>query len=120
MSDLIHLTRIYDAHAPFSPHTFLIDRLWPRGISKVRLEGVEWFKDIAPSSELRKWFHAEPERWAEFVDYYRNELAQGSACGRLLALLEEKQAITLLYGSKDAQHNHAIVLRDFLLERLAR
>lgn len=50
MSDLIHLTRVYDAHAPFSFPTFLIDRLWPRGISKARLESVEWFKDIAPSS----------------------------------------------------------------------
>uniref|UniRef100_UPI001F329D5B DUF488 domain-containing protein n=1 Tax=Pectobacterium versatile TaxID=2488639 RepID=UPI001F329D5B len=84
------------------------------------LPGYLQFKDIAPSSELRKWFHAEPERWAEFVDYYRNELTQGTACDRMLALLEQKQAITLLYGSKDAQHNHAIVLRDFLLERLAR
>ncbi|KML65385.1 DUF488 domain-containing protein [Pectobacterium peruviense] len=119
MSDLIHLTRVYDAQAPFSSHTFLIDRLWPRGISKARLEGVEWFKDIAPSSELRKWFHAEPERWAEFADYYRNELAQSNARIRLLELLEQKKTITLLYGSKDAQHNHAIVLRDFLLERLA-
>ncbi|AOR57435.1 DUF488 domain-containing protein [Pectobacterium parmentieri] len=119
MSDLIHLTRVYDAYAPFSSPTFLIDRLWPRGISKTRLEGVEWFKDIAPSSELRKWFHAEPERWSEFVDYYRNELAQGTARNKLLALLEQKKTITLLYGSKDAQHNHAIVLRNFLLERLA-
>lgn len=120
MSDAICLTRVYDAHAPFSPHTFLIDRLWPRGISKARLEGVEWFKDVAPSSDLRKWFHAEPERWAEFVDYYRNELAQGDACARLLTLLKQKKKIVLLYGSKDAQHNHAIVLRDYLSEQLSR
>ncbi|MEQ9885363.1 DUF488 domain-containing protein [Pectobacterium zantedeschiae] len=120
MPDLIHLTRVYDAQAPFSHPTFLIDRLWPRGISKARLEGVEWFKEIAPSSELRKWFHAEPERWPEFVNYYRNELAEGDASSRLRALLEQKKAIMLLYGSKDAQHNHAIVLRDFLLEQLTR
>ncbi|MEH2922516.1 DUF488 domain-containing protein [Samsonia erythrinae] len=120
MSELIHLIRVYDAQAPFPPHTFLIDRLWPRGISKARLEGVAWFKDIAPSNALRKWFHAEPQRWAEFVDYYRHELTQGAECDRLLTLLERQQVITLLYGSKDAQHNHAIVLRDFLLSRLAR
>ncbi|KHN51170.1 DUF488 domain-containing protein [Pectobacterium fontis] len=118
MSDLIHLIRVYDAQAPFSSLTFLVDRLWPRGISKARLEGVEWFKDIAPSSELRKWFHAEPERWGEFADYYRHELVQNAACGRLVTLLEQRKPITLLYGSKNAQHNHAVVLRDFLLARL--
>ncbi|MEQ9860545.1 DUF488 family protein [Pectobacterium cacticida] len=115
MSDLIHLVRVYDAHAPFASPAFLVDRLWPRGISKARLEGVEWLKDIAPSNELRQWFHADPHRWEAFVEYYRHELAQGTACDRLLTLLKQDTAITLLYGSKDAQHNHAIVLRDFLL-----
>ncbi|WP_409307973.1 DUF488 domain-containing protein [Pectobacterium sp. B1J-3] len=117
MPNLIHLVRVYDAAPPFPALTFLIDRLWPRGISKIRLDGVIWLKEIAPSHELRKWFHVDPTRWDAFVGAYREELKRQPTCEVLLEHINQRERVTLLYGSKDAQHNHAIVLRDFLLER---
>lgn len=119
MTDLIHLARVYDAHAPFPSHTFLIDRLWPRGISKARLNGVEWLKNVAPSDALRREFHAGMDSWQQFTGRYRSELdANEAAWQQLLALLRSGEEIMLLYGSKDAQQNQAIVLRDYLAEKL--
>lgn len=113
----IRLQRVYDFSGP-APHCFLIDRLWPRGISKQRLEGVAWLKEVAPSGELRQWFHHHTDQWEAFVASYRQELAAGDAWRPLAALLRQGESLTLLYGSKDTQHNQGVVLRDFLLEQL--
>lgn len=118
---LIVLQRLYDVTPPFPAHTYLVDRLWPRGISKKRLEGVIWCKNVAPSKELRQWFHSEQtdEHWRQFSVLYRKELEAGTAWQQLLAILSSHQKIVLLYGSKNRTQNHAIILKDFLLKKLS-
>ncbi|MGE4802075.1 DUF488 domain-containing protein [Yersinia hibernica] len=112
----ITLQRVYDVQPPYQANTFLVDRLWPRGISKIRLEGVIWLKDVAPDNALRQWFHQHLD-WAEFVKRYQAQLNNSTAWEPLLIVLKQ-HPITLLYGSRDAQHNQAVVLRDFLVEKL--
>lgn len=94
---------------------FLVDRLWPRGVPKTSLEGVSWVKEVAPSSELRSWFGHDPERFAEFAARYRTELDERSS-EELTSILSavEHGPVTLLYAAKDTEHNHAVVLRDWL------
>ena len=94
---------------------FLVDRLWPRGVPKTSLEGVSWVKEAAPSSELRSWFGHDPERFAEFAARYRTELDERSSEG-LTSILSavEHGPVTLLYAAKDTEHNHAVVLREWL------
>lgn len=111
----IRLQRVYDAQPPFAHPTFLVDRLWPRGVRKARLEGAQWLKEVAPSTALRQAFHAEPDGWDAFVAQYRAELAQHSSWQTITSALVSSGEVTLLYAGKDPQHNHAQVLRDFLL-----
>ncbi|MGB8667143.1 MAG: DUF488 family protein [Serratia inhibens] len=115
----IHLQRVYDFTGPAPENCYLIDRLWPRGISKERLQGVQWLKQVAPDNALRQWFHQHVDQWEEFDRRYRRQLAENEAWRPLVALLRQGQALTLLYGSKDTQHNQGVVLRDFLLAQLA-
>ena len=103
----ITLQRVYDFSAPAPEHCYLIDRLWPRGISKERLTGVQWLKQVAPDDELRKWFHQHTDQWAVFEARYRQQLAANDARQPLVALLRQGQTLTLLYGSKDTEHNGA-------------
>ncbi|CNK70046.1 DUF488 domain-containing protein [Yersinia proxima] len=112
----ITLQWVYDVEPPYQAHTFLVDRLWPRGISKARLEGVVWLKEVAPDNALRQWFHQHLD-WPEFVIRYQAQLNNSTAWEPLLAVLKH-QPITLLYGSRDAKNNQAVVLRDFLLGKL--
>ncbi|HBK4606284.1 DUF488 domain-containing protein [Serratia marcescens] len=114
----ITLQRIYDFSAPAPEHCYLIDRLWPRGISKERLTGVQWLKQVAPDDELRKWFHQHTDQWEAFETRYRQQLAANDAWQPLVALLRQGQTLTLLYGSKDTEHNQGVVLREFLLAQL--
>ena len=114
----IELARVYEIKQPVKPYSFLTDRLWPRGISKERLNGVTWLKEVAPTTELRQWFHANLEHWAEFEQRYLAELNTNKTWQPLMILLNQGETICLLYGSKDSQHNQAIVLRDFLLTKL--
>ncbi|MBN3853779.1 MULTISPECIES: DUF488 domain-containing protein [unclassified Paraburkholderia] len=117
----IALQRVYEALPEGREHRFLVDRLWPRGISKERLAGVTWAKEAAPSTALRQWFHAnqnDPAHWDEFERRYLAELAANHDAWAPLAEAAHAGPIVLLYGSHDAEHNHAIVLRDFLLKHL--
>jgi len=101
-------------------YRILVDRLWPRGISKERLKLDAWAKNLAPSTELRKWFAHDPEKWPEFEKRYRAELTQAKATvvvRNLLAQAGRAKVVTLLYGAKDEEHNEAVVLRD-LFERV--
>ena len=116
--DKIELIRVYDIKSLAPEHSFLVDRLWPRGVSKARLSGVQWLKDIAPTNTLRHWFHEHSDRWSEFEQRYINELKNNPSWQPLLNLLKEGIPIKLLFASKDTQHNQAIVLRDFLLNQL--
>ena len=111
----IRLKRAYERPAPADGTRILVDRLWPRGVSKAAAAIDRWVKEIAPSTELRKWFGHDPDRWAGFQTRYRAELAgQGGALDRLRDLAR-KQKVTLVYGARDEERNNAVVLRSLLL-----
>ncbi|HKT92676.1 MAG TPA: DUF488 family protein [Paraburkholderia sp.] len=110
----IDIQRVYEPLPEDGRHCFLVDRLWPRGLSKEKLANVEWAKAVAPSTELRQWFHKDPEQWDEFKKRYLAELNANPNAWHPLAEAAGKGHITLLYGSHDTQRNHAIVLRDYL------
>ncbi|WP_150273998.1 DUF488 domain-containing protein [Paenibacillus tepidiphilus] len=116
----IGIKRIYEEASAGDGCRILVDRLWPRGLSKGAAAIDEWMKDIAPSPELRKWFGHAPERFPEFRGRYRAELEEDGArrelSGRILELAAQ-QPVTLLYAAKDPVHNHAAVLREWLLGR---
>lgn len=115
---LITLERVYEIEGPIPKNTYLVDRLWPRGISKEKLEGVTWLKELAPSDELREQFHHHPDQWSEFKKQYLAELEGKQEWQPLVVDMTNGVEITLLYGSKDTQHNQAVVLQEFLLSKL--
>ena len=110
----IDIQRVYEPLPEHGRHCYLVDRLWPRGLSKEKLANVEWLREVAPSTELRQWFHKDPEQWAEFKKRYLAELNANPAAWQPLAEAAGNGHITLLYGSHDKERNHAIVLRDYL------
>ncbi len=113
---MIKIKRIYEPEEPSDGYRVLVDRLWPRGVARAGAKLDEWLKDIAPSTELRKWFHHEPERWDEFVKRYQAELQLPSQAEHLERLREiaSDRTVTLLYGARNEGRNHAIVVRDML------
>src|SRR5512139_982122 len=117
---VIELERAYDRPSKGDGQRFLVERLWPRGVKKESLAIDAWLKDVAPSTELRKWFGHRTERWEEFRRRYRAELdAHPSAWAPLLEATERGR-VTLVYGARDTLHNGAQVLREYLIERRAR
>lgn len=116
----ISIARAYDIDKDAGGYRVLVDRLWPRGISKKALPIDEWAKDVAPSTQLRRWFHHDPERWTEFKKRYGKELAENAEATKKLLAVAAKKHVTLIYGARDEEHNDAIVLRDFLTARLKR
>ena len=110
----IQIKRVYADAAAGDGKRILIDRLWPRGLTKEEAKIDLWLKDLAPSGELREWFGHDPEKWVEFQKRYTKELeANDAAVSQLRGELKAGQA-TLLYGAKDEEHNNAVVLKDFL------
>ena len=110
----VEIKRVYEDPGRADGTRILVDRLWPRGLSKERARVDLWLKDIAPSTELRKWFSHDPSKWTEFQARYRQELKSEAD---LLDVLKKKAAkgpITLLYGAKDEVHNEAVVLQSLL------
>lgn len=113
----IQIKRVYDAPESSDGYRVLVDRLWPRGIKKEDLPYDLWLKDITPSTELRKWFHADPQHWQGFKARYRLELDKQIEGVTLLREKAAQMRVTLLFASKNAEQNHAMVLRDYLLGR---
>ena len=113
---VIKLKRAYEPPSAGDGTRVLIDRLWPRGISKQKAKLDYWMKDIAPSTELRKWFGHDPKRWAEFRRRYAAELREHPDLIAELRSLARKNPITLVYAAYDESHNDAVVLRDVLLD----
>jgi uncharacterized protein YeaO (DUF488 family) len=107
--------RIYEPIAPKDGYRILVDRLWPRGIKKENAEIDSWLKEVAPSTELRKWFHGGEGNFAGFKKKYLAELKQNPALKELKALIKEKKKVTLLYGAKNEEENHAIILATLLI-----
>ncbi|GAA3056616.1 DUF488 domain-containing protein [Pseudonocardia yunnanensis] len=117
--DTITLSRVYDHEPHGERRRYLVERLWPRGIRREEVELDDWTKDAAPSHELRTWFGHDPQRWEEFRRRYFAELDARPQAWQPLVDAASTGEITLLYSSRDREHNNAIALRDYLLERLA-
>ena len=115
---MIRLKRAYDEMADEDGSRFLVDRLWPRGIRKEALHVQDWVKEVAPSTELRRWFGHDPAKWTEFQRRYAAELEAKPAAWEPLLTAARAGTITLVYSAKDTQHNDAVVLKAFLEERL--
>ncbi len=111
----IRLKRAYEPADPGDGVRILVDRLWPRGVSKNAAAIDRWMKDIAPSADLRRWFGHDPARWEEFRRRYTAELHQNAPLLDELRALARHDTITLVYGARDEAHNDAVVLRDLLL-----
>lgn len=111
---MLHIKRIYDKPDAGDGYRILVDRLWPRGVSKERAAVDTWLKEVAPSPELRTWFDHDPDKFREFSERYTAELAHNAAVKEIAALIKQHRVTTLLYGAKDPAVNHAVVLRDFL------
>lgn len=111
----IAIKRAYDEPSDGDGYRVLVDRLWPRGIKKEVLAVDEWCKDIAPSTELRKWFAHDPAKFEEFTARYQGELGASTVPQQLLERAKGKDTLTLVYAAKDASVNHAVVLREYLL-----
>jgi uncharacterized protein YeaO (DUF488 family) len=106
--------RVYEAPGPDDGYRVLVDRIWPRGISKARTELDEWCKDVAPTTELRKWFGHLPERFSEFTERYDDELANNPALHEAVARWDRHAVVTLVYSALDPKHNQAVVLQRYL------
>lgn len=109
------IKRIYEPAEPSDGLRVLVDRIWPRGISKARAQIDSWAKDLAPSTDLRKWFDHAPARWAEFRRKYRAELRERSDDLKRLTGAGDRP-VTLLYSARDVEHNQAVVLKELLDE----
>lgn len=110
----IRVRRIYEQ--PDGGYRVLVDRLWPRGVSKAKAELDEWSKDLAPSTELRQWFAHREDRWEEFQERYRKELAGNPEVTDFARACAARPDTVLLYGARNNTENEAVVLRDYLLQ----
>ena len=108
------IKRVYEDSQESDGTRVLVDRLWPRGVSKADADLDEWRKDVAPSNELRKWFAQDPEKFSEFARLYREELSESGSGKKFAEDHKSDSMVTLLYAAKDARCNHACVLKDEL------
>jgi uncharacterized protein YeaO (DUF488 family) len=113
----VKLKRAYEPAGPDDGTRILVDRLWPRGLSKAEAAVDRWLKEIAPSTELRQWFGHDPARWPEFRRRYTEELRQHAAVLDEVRALAREDTVTLVYGARDETHNDAVALKDVLLRR---
>ena len=114
----IRTKRVYDDPEDDDGHRYLVDRLWPRGMKKEALKMDGWLKSLAPSTELRKWFHHDSGKWDEFKSRYFEELAKQPEAWQTFIDENKDNTITLLYAAKDREHNQALVLKEFLLNKM--
>ena len=115
----ISVKRVYDPPAPEDGYRVLVDRLWPRGLTRAAAHVDLWLRDLAPTTGLRKWFGHDPARWPEFRRRYMKELGRHPDRLRQLRSLARKGPVTLVYSARDEAHNDAVVLRELLLGRKA-
>jgi uncharacterized protein YeaO (DUF488 family) len=111
---MIRLKRVYDQPSRTDGLRVLVDRVWPRGLTKQRAAVELWLKDLAPSTDLRKWFNHDPSKWEEFESRYRKELREKKADLQLLKKESKERTVTLLFGARDPEHNQAVVLKKVL------
>jgi len=111
---MIQLKRVYEKPSRKDGIRILVDRLWPRGLTKARAAVSLWLKDVAPSTDLRKWFGHDPAKWKPFQVRYRKELRDRKDALKLLKKKCQEQTVTLVYGARDEKHNEALVLKGIL------
>ena len=116
---MIRIKRTYEPAARGDGRRILVERLWPRGMKKEALAADAWIKEVAPSTELRKWFDHREERWEEFRRRYRDELNANPDAWKAILDASSRRTVTLLYSAHDTLHNGALVLRDYLMKRAA-
>ena len=111
----VHIKRVYEEPREEDGLRVLVDRLWPRGLSKEKAGIDLWLKDIAPSDDLRKWFAHDPNRWEEFQERYQKELeAKPEVIDELMQKLKEKKTMTLVFAASDVEHNNAVALKNLI------
>jgi len=114
----VRIKRIYEDPDPGDGTRVLVDRLWPRGVSKEEAQLDDWMQEVAPSDELREWFNHDPDRWDEFSEQYRDELDnRPEQIGRLIEYVRSG-TLTVLYAAADEEHNNAVILADYLDDRM--
>lgn len=116
---VIGIKRVYEPESRRDGLRILVERLWPRGIRKEDLHADSWEKEVAPSAELRKWYGHDVSRWPEFRRRYLKELNGNPPAWRPILEAARKRKVTLLFSTRDVEHNSAVVLRDYLMDRLA-
>jgi uncharacterized protein YeaO (DUF488 family) len=116
----VTIKRVYDPPVPSDGVRVLVDRLWPRGLSKAKAKIDRWEKDLAPSDGLRRWFGHDPAKWADFRKRYSQELRASAKHVRQLGTETRRGRVTLLYAARDERHNNAVVLAEVLKKRLRR
>jgi uncharacterized protein YeaO (DUF488 family) len=117
---VLRLKRAYEPAGRLDGYRILVDRLWPRGLSKEAAAIDEWMKEIAPSAELRRWFGHDPDKWREFRRRYERELRAREALVDAIAALAARRRVTLVYGARDEAHNDAVVLEALVRARMVR
>jgi uncharacterized protein YeaO (DUF488 family) len=117
---IVKVKRVYEAIQRSDGPRFLVERLWPRGMKKEKLKLDAWLKDVAPSDSLRRWFGHDPLKWNEFQKKYRAELSDNPDAWKPILEAAKRGRVTLLYSSRDTEHNNALVLKSFLEERLGK
>jgi len=117
---VLQLKRAYEPASASDGKRILVDRLWPRGVSKAKAAIDEWIKDVAPSTSLRKWFAHDPKRWPEFQRRYKRELRDHSELLSHIASLADRGRVTLVFGARDERHNDAVVLAAVIRARMRR
>jgi uncharacterized protein YeaO (DUF488 family) len=117
---MITLKRAYDPVSPNDGIRFLVERLWPRGVSKATLRIDAWLKDVGPSTALRKWFSHDPEKWEEFRRRYFRELGSQPDAWRPIVSAARRGRVTLVYSSHDTRHNNAVALQEYLRKKARR
>lgn len=113
----IQTKRVFEAMNKTDGTRVLVDRVWPRGMTREKVKADIWLKSIAPGTELRKWFGHDPDKWQEFKHRYFKELDANPDTVKQLLELATKQRLTLLYSARDTNHNQAVALKDYLLTR---
>jgi uncharacterized protein YeaO (DUF488 family) len=114
---MIRIKRTYEPRARGDGRRILVERLWPRGMKKEALQMYAWVKEVAPSTQLRKWFGHRPERWQEFRRRYKKELLANPDAWSSILDVSKRGTVTLLYSAHDLEHNGAVVLREYLMAR---
>ena len=115
---MLKIKRVYETTRPEDGVRFLVERLWPRGIKKEDLKMKAWLKEVSPSPDLRRWYEHDVEKWKEFQKRYRKELKDNPEAWKPILDAAREGDVTLLYSARDTEHNIALVLKEFLEEKM--